>query len=171
MTAPKRKKRAGGRPRAFDDKKRAKAVQLTKKGLSLNGIAKILRVNRTTLDDELKRNDDFREEMLAADGDGEMWCLDRWRKCMEGKGTTSQLNAIVKYMARKWPDDYALSKKLEGNGKSVTVNIQNNNVHLGTPEQRADSLEARLVAEAQRRGLTLDGTVIGDGSGSGAGDD
>lgn len=126
MAAPKRKKHAGGRPRAFDDKKRKRAIQLTGKGLSLNGIAKILRVDRSTLDAEIKRNDQFREDMLAADGGGELWCLERWRKCMEGKGTTSQLNAIVKYMARKWPDDYALSKKLESEDKSVTVNIQNN---------------------------------------------
>lgn len=48
----------------------------------------------------------------------------------------------------------------------VVNNIQNN-VHLGTPEQRADSLEARLVAEAQRRGLIASGTTDGDGDGSG----
>ena len=126
MAAPKRKKHPGGRPRVFDDAKRKKAIQLTKKGVSLNGIAKVLRVDRDTLDAELKRNDAFREEMLAADGEGELWCLERWRRCIEGKGTASQLKAIVSYMARKWPEDYALSKKIEGDDKSVTVNIQNN---------------------------------------------
>lgn len=45
--------------------------------------------------------------------------------------------------------------------------VNNLNVNVGSPERRADSLEARLIAEAQRRGLTADGIVSGDGSGSG----
>lgn len=143
MAAPK-KRNKGGRPRAFDDSKCKRAIELTRKGLSLNGIAKILRVDRSTLDAELKRNEPFREDMLAADGDGELWWLERWRRCAEGKGTASQLNAIVKYMARKWPEDYALSKKLDTDDKSVTVNIQNNvrTVRAIVAEMSDDQLRA-----------------------------
>jgi IS30 family transposase len=153
VAAPKRKKHPGGRPRAFDDKKRKKAVQLTEKGLSLNGIAKILRVDRTTLDAELKRNNEFREEMLAADGEGELWWLEKIRKCATGTGSRVQLDAAIKFMSRKWPDEYALSKKLESEDKTTT-NIQiNGDVRISNPDERRAELLGRITALRDRAGI------------------
>jgi IS30 family transposase len=161
VAAPQRKKRGGGRPRAFDDAKRKRAVELAKKGLSLNGIAKILRVNRSTLDAELKRNQGFADDMLAADGRGELWCLEKWRRCMDGKGSASQLNAIVKFMARKWPEDWSLARKVEVDAP-VTVNIQNNQaIGLEVQEARKQLLNDPDYLEYRRSQLTT-----GDGDAS-----
>lgn len=110
MAAPKRKKHAGGRPRAIDAKKQRDAIRWAKEGNSLNAIARRLGVDRSTLDAERKTNAEFGTAMMQADGEGEMFWVGIVRKCGQGKGSTVQLRAAIQMLTRKWWQDWAERK-------------------------------------------------------------
>jgi hypothetical protein len=67
VAAPQRKKRGGGRPRAFDDAKRRKAIELAKKARPRGVIAQLIGVHKDTLLEECKRNPEFAAAMDQAE--------------------------------------------------------------------------------------------------------